>query len=79
MVQWDWWRLRRTGMQVPSLAQHSRLRTQQHCCSYGLGHNYGSDLIPSPGTPYAIGQLIIIIITIDICSALILGTKEHYS
>ena len=23
------------------------------CCSCGVGHNCGSDLIPGPGTPYA--------------------------
>ena len=36
------------------LAWHSGLRIQ-HCSSYGLGCSCGSDLIPSPGTPYAVG------------------------
>ena len=43
MVQWDWWCLRSTGTQVPSLAWHSGLSTWC-CCSCGLGHNCGSDL-----------------------------------
>lgn len=38
-----------------SLIQHGGLRIQHwHSCS--LGHNYGSDLIPGPETPYAEGQ-----------------------
>ena len=44
-------------MQVQSLAWHSRLKNpallQLHC---DIGHNCGSDLIPDPGTPYAMGQ-----------------------
>ena len=27
----------------------------QHCRSCGLGRNYGLDLIPGPGAPYAVG------------------------
>ena len=27
-----------------------------HCCSCGVSHNFCSDLIPGPGTPYATGQ-----------------------
>ena len=55
MAQWHWWPLGSSGMQVRSLAQHSGLRMQ--CChSNGLGQNYGSDLIPGLGMPYATGQ-----------------------
>ena len=44
-------------MQVQSLAQHSGLRIwccHNHSCS--LGRNHSLDLIPGPGTPYAVGQ-----------------------
>ena len=42
-----------TGTQVQSLAQHSGSRIwQSSSCS--LGYNCGSDLIPGPGTPYAV-------------------------
>ena len=27
----------------------------RHCCSCSIGHNCSSDLIPGPGTPYAVG------------------------
>ena len=33
---------------------HSGLRTSS-CCSCGIGHSCGSDLIPGWGTPYASG------------------------
>ena len=39
----------------PWPAQHSELRIW-HCCSCSIGCNCSSDLIPSPGTPYAVGQ-----------------------
>ena len=42
--------LGRAGTQVQSLVQHSGLRIQHWC-----GCGYGSDLIPGPGTPYAVG------------------------
>ena len=38
-----------------SPASCSRLR-RWHCCSFGLGRNCGSDLIPGQRTPYAAGQ-----------------------
>ena len=39
---------------VQSPTWHNELRIQ--CChSCGIGCNYGSDLIPGPGTPYATG------------------------
>ena len=50
----DWWCLGSTGTQVPSLAQHSRLRIQ-HCRRCGFGHDVGSDLIPGLGTPDVVG------------------------
>ena len=28
----------------------------QHCCSCGVGHNCGSDLIPGPEAPYTVRQ-----------------------
>ena len=43
------------GTQVWSLAQHSGLNIQ-HCCSSGLGHNFGLDLIPGLRIPCATGQ-----------------------
>ena len=52
--QWDPQHLCSARRQVWSLAQHSVLRIQ-HCCSCGTGCNYGSDLIPGSGTPYATG------------------------
>ena len=42
------------GTQVQFLAQPSGLRIQC-CCSCGLGLSCSSDLIPDPGTPYAVG------------------------
>ena len=42
--------------QVRSLTQHNRLRIW-HCCSCGIGHIYGSDLIPSHEYPYAVGTV----------------------
>ena len=44
----------RTRMQVRFWAWHSGLRIQ-HCHSCGLGRNCGSDLMPGPGAPYAVG------------------------
>jgi len=41
-------------MWVGSPALHSRLGIWW-CCSYGLVLGCGSDLIPSPGAPYAMG------------------------
>ena len=49
------WHLGSTGTQVQSPARHSGLRIW-HCGSSGLGHDCGSDLIPGPGTPYALGR-----------------------
>ena len=43
------------GTQVWSLAPCSGLRIP-HCHSCGSGCNYSWDLIPGPGTPYAVGQ-----------------------
>ena len=43
-------------MQVQSLAWHSGLRIW-HCHNCGVDYNCSSDLIPGPGTPYAMGQL----------------------
>ena len=37
------------------LAWHSGLRICC-CCSYGVDHNCGLDLIPGPETPYATGK-----------------------
>ena len=55
MAQLDWQHLCSTGMQVRSLAWHSGLRIRRcHIC--GLVYNSGSDLIPGPGTPYAMGR-----------------------
>ena len=51
MAQWDWWHLGSTGLQVRSPARHSGLRIR--CCR--LGCNYGLDMIPGPGIPYATG------------------------
>ena len=42
------------GMQVLSPACHSGLQ-MWHCCSYDLGRDCSSDLIPGQGTPYAAG------------------------
>ena len=44
------------GTQVQFLAWCSGLRIQ-HCSGRGIGLNSGLDLIPGPGTPYAMGQL----------------------
>ena len=55
VAQWDPRSLGSTVVQAQPLAQHSGLRIQC-CCSCGLGRNYGLDLIPSLGTPYAAGQ-----------------------
>ena len=53
--QWNWCCLWSTGSQVPSLAQHSGFKIH-HCHSCGVGCNYGLDLTPCLGTPYAMGQ-----------------------
>ena len=53
VVQRDPWPLRSTGTQVQSPAWHSVLRIR-HCHSCGLGYNCSWDLIPGPGTPYAV-------------------------
>ena len=55
MAQQDWWHLENAGIQVQSSAWLSTFRIW--CCrSCSLGHNYGWDLIPCPGTPYDVGQ-----------------------
>ena len=54
MAQRDLWCLESTRKQVRSLAGHSGFRTQ-HCHGCGLGQNCSSDLIPGPGTLYALG------------------------
>ena len=43
------------GTWVRSLAWHSGLRIW-HCLSVGLVHSGGSDLIPDPRVPYAVGR-----------------------
>lgn len=54
MAQRDQRRLGSAGTLVSSLAQHSRSRIQ--CCpSCGLGHNYGSDMIPGLEISCALG------------------------
>ena len=53
VVQWDWQHLWVLGCRFdPDPILWLRL---QHCSGYncGIGCNSGSDLIPSPGTPYA--------------------------
>ena len=54
MAQWDQEPLGSTGTQVQSPAWYSGLRTPS-CRSCGLGHSYGSHLIPGLGTPCASG------------------------
>ena len=54
VVQQDWRCLGSTGMQTGSLAQQSGLRIH-HCRRCNLGRSCRWDLIPGPGTPYAIG------------------------
>ena len=54
VVQWNSWHLGTTGTQVWSLVGHRGLKIQL-CHSYSLGHGWGPDLIPGPGTPYATG------------------------
>ena len=51
VTQQNWQHHCSTETQVRSLAQHSRLRVW-HCCSWGVGRNYGQDLIPDPHAPY---------------------------
>ena len=52
VVQGDQWWLGSAGTQVRSPVGQSGLRIQ--CChSCVLGHAFGLDLIPGPGTPYA--------------------------
>ena len=53
MVEGDH-RLWSPEMQVRSPPQQNRLRIR-HCHSCGVGHNYGLDLMPGLGTPYATG------------------------
>ena len=55
VAQRDQLHLCRPGTQVQSPARHSGLRIRCRC-SYSIGHNCGSDLIPGPGTPYALGR-----------------------
>ena len=55
VAQWNRVYLLNTRTQVPSLASHSGLGIR-HCSSCSIAHNRGSELIPVPGTPYAIGQ-----------------------
>ena len=50
VAQWDCQSLRRAGTGVQSPAWHSGSRIQR-----SLGCNYGLDLIPGLGTPYATG------------------------
>ena len=54
MAQWDCWCLWSSGGQVQYPALYSGLRIQ-HRCSWGIGYNCGSDLIPGPGTAYTEG------------------------
>ena len=54
VVQQDAWHLGSAGKQVVSLARNSRLRIWR-CRSCGSGCNWGLDLIPGPGSPYATG------------------------
>lgn len=54
VAQQDWRRLGSDGGQVWSPAQHNGLSIQS-CHSCSLDHNFGSDLIPGLGTPYASG------------------------
>ena len=54
MAQRDQQHLGSTGTLVRSPARHSGLRIQ--CChSCVLVHDCGLDLIPGPGSPYAMG------------------------
>ena len=55
MVQWDWRCLGSAGSQVRSSDPHRGSRIRR-CCSCSLGCDCGSDLIPDPETPYAVGQ-----------------------
>ena len=55
MVEQDWQCLGSPRVQVRSPARHSGLRIR-HCLSFNLGHDCISNLIPSLGTPYAVGQ-----------------------
>ena len=52
VAQWGWQHLWSAGIEVPFPTWNSGLRKLQ-CHSCGVGHNYGSDLIPGLGTPYA--------------------------
>ena len=54
VVQQDGWHTGSVGTQVQSRAQQSGLRIW-HCLSCSLVHNYGSDLSPGQGNPYAVG------------------------
>ena len=54
-VQGDQQHLCSAGTQVQSLVQHGGLRIWP-CCSYGVGHHSGLDLIPGLGIPYAVEQ-----------------------
>ena len=54
VAQCDWQCLGSAGTQAGSQAQYSGLRIR-HCCSCGLGCNYGSDLIPGLGTSICLG------------------------
>ena len=55
VVQCDWCCLYSSEMKVQSLAWHSGLRIW-HCCSCSVDPHCSLDLIPGPGTPYALGQ-----------------------
>ena len=55
VAQWDRWCLCSARTRVQSPARHSGLRIR-HFCSCHVGHNCGSDLITSLGTPYATGM-----------------------
>ena len=54
VTQQDGQRQWSAGMRVQSLAWYSGLRTW-HCYNCGIFHNCSMDLIPGPGTPYAMG------------------------
>ena len=55
MAQQEKQRLGSTGTQVRFPAQHSGLRIW-HCHNYSLGRDWGLDMIPGLGTPYAMRQ-----------------------
>ena len=54
MAQQDQWCFCSAGTQVQSLARHSGLRIW-HCHGCSVDSNCSLELIPGPGTPYALG------------------------